>query len=142
MSALANDICNNLVDNTTDKQRLSAYNRNDMLPKQPIRLKSHIELMEALKEENQNMTIYKKAKILVIDDLGAARNTEWASERLLEIIDYRYNQLLPVIFTTNLTPKDLKEKINNRIFDRLVEMCDFVSITAQSQRKNHGANSH
>lgn len=132
-AALVNTLCNAVIEETTEDERINAYKGVFKL-KPPARFISHIELLETLKEDDRAILKYKNAQILVIDDLGAARNTEWASERLLEIIDYRYNRLLPIIFTTNIKPVDLKEKISNRTFDRLTEMCDFVGVTAQSQR--------
>lgn len=139
VAALINQLCNNIVDKTTEKERedICAGRLSVVSPAVFI---SNIELIEKVKNDNELINKYKKSKLLIIDDLGAARNTEWAEERLFEIIDYRYCQELPIIFTTNITPKDLKEKISNRIFDRLVEMCDFISVTAPSQRSNAAKN--
>ena len=132
-AALVNTLCNAVIEETTEEEKINAY-KGVFKAKPPARFISHIELLESIKVDDRAILKYKNTEILVIDDLGAARNTEWASERLLEIIDYRYNRILPVIFTTNIKPVDLKEKISNRTFDRLTEMCDFVGVTAQSQR--------
>jgi len=72
--------------------------------------------------------------VLALDDMGAEKPTEWVNERLFEIIDYRYNEYLPVIASTNATPAELKTQIGERSFDRLREMCVFVAVTAKSQR--------
>lgn len=133
VAALVNTLCNSVVEKTTEEERINAFKGNFRCYL-PARFVSHIEMLEEIKSDDKAKFKYKHAQVLVIDDLGAARNTEWASERLLEIIDYRYNNLKPIIFTTNIKPVDLKEKISNRIFDRLTEMCDFVGVTAESQR--------
>lgn len=77
----------------------------------------------------------KTVQLLVLDDLGAEKSSEWTKSVLFEIIDYRYNELLPILVTTNCPPKELKEKIGDRNFDRLREICTLVSVTAESQRK-------
>ena len=110
----------------------------------PVRFTSTVELLEQLKatynagsgtETAQNITArLKKAPLLVLDDMGAEKPSEWVSERLFEIVDYRYNEELPVIITTNATPQELKQKIGERSFDRLREMCLFIPVTAKSQR--------
>ena len=133
VAALVNQFCELWLKKVTDYEKSEAV-AGRLKAKAPIRFISHIELLESLKSNSELITKYKKAKIFVIDDLGAARNTEWAEERLFEIIDFRYNEELPTIFTTNLTSEELKEKISNRIYDRLLEMCDFVGVTAPSQR--------
>lgn len=111
----------------------------------PVRFTSTVELLEQLKatynagsgtETAQNITDrLKKAPLLVLDDMGAEKPSEWVSERLFEIVDYRYNEELPVIITTNATPQELKQKIGERSFDRLREMCIFIPVTAKSQRQ-------
>ncbi|SHI24718.1 DNA replication protein DnaC [Sporobacter termitidis DSM 10068] len=77
---------------------------------------------------------YKEIKLLVLDDLGAEKATDWALEKLFDLIDFRYNELLPIVATTNLTTLEMKDVLGDRIADRLRSMCKLVSITAPSQR--------
>lgn len=77
----------------------------------------------------------KTVQLLVLDDLGAEKSSEWTKSVLFEIIDYRYNEMLPMLITTNCPPKELKEKIGDRSYDRIREMCALVPVTAESQRK-------
>ena len=108
----------------------------------PVRFSSTVELLAQLKaeyaSENDNsgciMAAYKKSPLIILDDFGAERQTEWATERLFEIIDWRYSDELPIIITTNATPDEIKNKMGARIYDRLREMCKFEAISAKSQR--------
>lgn len=97
-----------------------------------------IELIEKLRL-NENNLFWKQwlreYDLLIIDDLGAESSNAWTRERLFEIIDYRYNMNLPIVITTNCVPEELKEKVGDRCFDRIREMCVLVSVTAKSQRK-------
>ena len=77
----------------------------------------------------------RKVDLLVLDDMGAEKTSEWTKELLFNIIDYRYNEQLPMIVTTNCVPEELKEKIGDRNFDRLREMCALVTVAAESQRE-------
>lgn len=81
------------------------------------------------------MYLIKHAEVLILDDLGAEKSTEWTHAILFEIIDHRYNNNLPIIITTNCLPEELKEKIGDRSVDRLREMCKLVTINHGSFRK-------
>jgi DNA replication protein DnaC len=76
-------------------------------------------------------------KLLVIDDLGVERQSEFALETVYTVIDERYKQKQPMIVTTNLSlpeiqrPKDLAYA---RIYDRLLQMCAPVRFDGQSIR--------
>ena len=73
-------------------------------------------------------------KLLVLDDLGVERPTEWVLEQLYRIIDTRYRALGRLIITTNLTPSALTERLGDRIVSRLVQMCRWVNIDGSDRR--------
>lgn len=90
-------------------------------------------------EEVEIINILRNASLLVLDDLGAENNNDWAREKLYEIIDSRYRDGKPMIVTTNLTLTQLKEKLTGwdgvaRTYDRLIEMCYPVEIKGSSKR--------
>jgi len=76
------------------------------------------------------------AQLLVLDDLGSEKTSEWVEETMNLIVNTRYNQRRHTIFTSNYedTPDGesdtqdftLKERIGFRIHSRLHEMCDFL----------------
>lgn len=49
-----------------------------------------------------------QSKLLIIDDLGAERGTDYSLERVYDIIDSRYRSNKPIILTTNLTMEQMK----------------------------------
>lgn len=64
--------------------------------------------------------------LLVIDDLGVERSSEYAMETVYTVIDERYKSKKPLIVTTNLTLDELCRPKNmdyQRIYDRVIEMC-------------------
>ena len=66
---------------------------------------------------------YEQAHLLIIDDLGAENITDWSYEMLYQIINYRYSNLLPTIFISNLSDLELEKKLDKRIVSRIYEMC-------------------
>lgn len=66
--------------------------------------------------------------LLVIDDLGASRNTEWAIQTLHEIVASRYDAMRPTLVTTNLTAQQLVDGGLERIVSRLADGGALVSI--------------
>lgn len=85
------------------------------------------------------MYMLERFDLVVIDDLGVERGTEYSLEKVHEIIDTRYRSGKPLIITTNLTkaeisfPSDIKYK---RIYDRITEMCIPILIKGEPRRKN------
>jgi len=82
----------------------------------------------------------RRAPLLVLDDVGAERNTEWAKDLLAEIINYRYTQSLPTIITTNLRFDTLDQesfvaKFDQRTESRIYDMCTIVKVEGHDRRK-------
>lgn len=76
--------------------------------------------------------------LLVIDDLGAERQSEFAMEIVYSVIDRRYIARKPIIITTNLTLDEIKKPKNmtlQRIYDRVSEMCIPVKFEGESLRE-------
>lgn len=71
----------------------------------------------------------REAYLLVLDDLGAEHTTAWASEKLFQIMNYRYEYRMPTVITTNVDPmkadfKGLDDRIQSRLGDiGLVRRC-------------------
>lgn len=80
----------------------------------------------------------KRAKLVIFDDLGAERDTEYAIEKVYSIVDARYRQKLPMIFTTNLTLSEMKEETDvrySRIYERIFGSCYPMQFVGNWRRK-------
>jgi len=76
---------------------------------------------------------FQTVPLLVIDDFGTQKNTEWVSETLFAILDYRYIQNLPVVFTSNIPPLELGQpRLSSRIIDR--KWCDTINLQGNDLR--------
>lgn len=83
---------------------------------------------ENYRTENESDLIHKYASVplLVIDDLGSEKTTEWVRQILYQIIDDRWLEQRPIIVTSNLKPKDLEARFEERIASRVVALCRLV----------------
>jgi DNA replication protein DnaC len=59
----------------------------------------------------------KGAPLLVLDDLTARASTPWAQEKLDQLLNYRYQNELPTVVTTEISPADMDERWRNRLSD-------------------------
>ena len=76
--------------------------------------------------------------LLIIDDFGMERGTEYGLEQVYNVIDSRYRSRKPLIVTTNLTLEELQhpeDTAHARIYDRLLEMCSPLCFTGENLRK-------
>lgn len=78
---------------------------------------------------------FTRIPILFLDDLGAAKNTEWTEEINYRLINHRYEQEKPTFITSNVPPKELGEALGERVASRLIEMCDRVVLRGTDRRR-------
>lgn len=93
-----------------------------------------IEKFEKYDDFKQKIYDYE---VVIIDDFGTARGTDFQIERIYNLIDGRYKAKKPLIITTNIDRKDLlcKDNINiQRIYDRIIEMTHGVKVNITPQR--------
>ncbi len=75
--------------------------------------------------------------LVIVDDLGVERDTEYSAETVYQYIDARYRSGKPLIVTTNLSLQDMKEPGGiryKRIYDRILEMCVPMVFSGESRR--------
>lgn len=78
----------------------------------------------------------KGAPLLILDDIGKERQTDWTKSILYDIVNYRYEHLLPTVFTSNLQMVDLANYCGNAVWSRMYEMCDTIEMNGEDYRKN------
>ena len=89
-------------------------------------------------DRNAYIDSFKRYPLMIIDDLGIERNSEYAREQVFSIIDSRYRSQLPMIVTTNLSLKKLKnpeDMARARIYERVLERCMPVRVNDQNIRE-------
>jgi DNA replication protein DnaC len=83
-----------------------------------------------------------EAEVLVLDELGASKPTDWVRDTMMHVINTRYHDRRLTIFTTNYldrrcTERDelLEDRIGVRLRSRLFEMCKTVLIEGEDYRR-------
>lgn len=85
-------------------------------------------------EFDDELEMVKKCKLLIIDDVGAEKLTEWVRERIISIIHTRVSNGLSTIYTSNLSPEELKAEMGDRISSRILGCSTVIEITGADRR--------
>jgi DNA replication protein DnaC len=75
-----------------------------------------------------------RASLLVLDDLGAQRTTDWVREQLGMLINHRWSANLAVVVTSNYALDACREVLGDRIVSRLQDCTDTITIDIPDQR--------
>ena len=114
----------------TGKSYAAACIANELLnQKTPVIMTSFVKILQMIQdkqvEESELIARLNNAKLLIIDDLGTERNTDYGLEKVYNVIDSRYLAGKPLILTTNLMLVDMKENIDTNHERRC---CDIYNI--------------
>ena len=107
----------------------------------PVLVTSIVRLTANMFGDDLNELLFRMntARLLVLDDFGAERNTEFKAEQIFTVIDARYAAKKPMIITTNLT--DFKTEMDvrrRRVYDRIFEVCTPIKMDGESKRRAEG----
>ena len=134
----------------TGKTFLSACTANAIIDKGiPVLMTSvsYIanKLMGMFEGKNEYIESLNTYPLLVLDDLGAERNTEFMNEVVYTIINSRYKARLPLMVTTNLTTEQLKAPTDvtmARTYSRVLEMCFPIKVEGVDIRREKARNEY
>ncbi len=76
----------------------------------------------------QRFDTLKMTPLLLLDDLGAESATEWAEEKLFQLLNHRYNWELPTAIATNLPLEKLPSRLRSRLSDRTLVTCVVATV--------------
>jgi DNA replication protein DnaC len=87
-----------------------------------------------------------QAEVLVLDELGASKPTDWVRDTMMQVIGARYNERKLTIFTTNYpdarqhpAEETLEDRVGARLRSRLYEMCRTVAVEGEDYRRRLAA---
>ncbi|MEU4931033.1 ATP-binding protein [Streptomyces yokosukanensis] len=90
-------------------------------------------------DSERELAAVSRCPLLIIDDLGAAKASEWVEEVTYRLINRRYNHMLPTLITTNLAIKDLRAYLGDRVTSRLAQMTTRVEFEPVDRRRHRPA---
>jgi DNA replication protein DnaC len=73
--------------------------------------------------------------VLVLDDLGTERPTDWTAERMGALVNRRWLEERPMVVTTNLLPAELEEAVGARTYSRLADHAVALRLTGDDRRR-------
>lgn len=96
-----------------------------------------VELLDMLRPGGPDGALQELCRVdlLVLDDLGHERPTDWTVERLGAVVNRRWLEQLPIVATTNLEPPQLREAVGERTFSRLMGDATVVKLTGTDRRR-------
>lgn len=110
----------------------------------PVIMTSFVKILQNIKsgDEAEYLEMLNTAKLLILDDLGTERNTDYALEKVYNVVDSRSRAAMPMILTTNLELGELMKTTDirfRRIYDRILETCYPVNVPGESFRRKSAA---
>lgn len=78
---------------------------------------------------------FAEVDVLVIDDFGVQKDTEWGNAKLYDLIDSRYEKEKITLLTSNSPLTDWKDKGEGRVYSRLCEMTNPIHLTCSDYRE-------
>ena len=129
--------------NGTGKSRLTACMGNElMLNNYTVLYTNFAEVSRKIIKDDNFINQIAKIDFLFIDDFGTEKVTKgsedmWLQEKVFEVINARYIEQKPIIFTANYSLKELIEDrgMAKRTVDRIMEMCEILKLNGESYRR-------
>ncbi|SCD72261.1 ATP-binding protein [Streptomyces sp. PpalLS-921] len=90
-------------------------------------------------DSERELAAVSRCPLLILDDLGAAKASEWVEEVTYRLINRRYNYELPTLITTNLAIRDLRAYLGDRVASRLAQMTTRVEFEPVDLRRRSAA---
>lgn len=100
----------------------------DRLPVTVVEAPTMIEALRPNRDGASDMGQFQLAPVLVVDDLGAEKITQWSGEQVYQLVNYRSVHRLPTIYTTNLSSAEITLRYGDRISWRIAEDADVLAI--------------
>ena len=106
----------------------------------PVLFGTYSDHLEHIREEfdvggqRKYLSMLKNTPVIVLDDVGKEKKTDWSKQIMFDVVNYRYEHLLPVIITTNFDADGLATHVGGAVWSRLYEMCGGVQTSGKDYR--------
>ena len=89
---------------------------------------------DAVEGNGQIVERCMRCDLLLLDDIGREKMSEFILQEFQRIIDYRYRQMLPIAVATNLTRVQIAQKYGGHVISRWAHSCEVVDISGSDHR--------
>jgi DNA replication protein DnaC len=125
MKAILNHLINWKID-------LESKNQHSPMKLYWISMSAYLD--ELRKEKFDSKKKAKDATVLFIDDIGTSTKTDWVTDQVFQLIDYRAERSLQTFLTSNLKVSDLEPIYGDRVVSRICSMCIPVELVGSDHR--------
>lgn len=80
--------------------------------------------------------ILRSCRLLILDDFGKQKSTEWAEQQLFRIIDQRLRDMMPTVITSNVAPATWDEAVRSRLVGK--NHSEWIELTGEDRRSSNG----
>ena len=125
----------------TGKTHLAAAIANRLIDKgTPVLFDTFTNHLNKLKAEfdtgeRKYLRQMKEIPMLILDDVGKEKQTDWTRSVMFDVINFRYEHMTPIVITSNLSTKQLEDYLGGACFSRMCEMCKGVQTTGSDYRR-------
>ena len=126
-TSLAIAILRRMVEQTRGRYGVRFWN----VPRGLARIRDSFDHPE---QESESILDLVYHRLVVLDDLGQQRMTEWVAEQFYSLIDALWAEDKQVVITTNLHPDVLKKGLDEALMSRILGMCHIVSLKGKDLR--------
>lgn len=126
----------------TGKTHLAAAIANSYIAQGiPVLFATFGQHLERLKDEFNSgrprtyLAQMKTVPMLMLDDVGKEKQTEWSAATMFDVINARYENLMPIVITTNYDMRQLQGYFGQACYSRLIEMCTVVTVYGNDRRR-------
>lgn len=98
----------------------------------------HLEKLKAefaTDREPRYLNLMRNVDILILDDVGKEKQTEWSESIMFDVINHRYENMKPVIITSNFSSRELESYFGEACYSRLVETCNAIVTSGKDKRR-------
>lgn len=98
----------------------------------------HLEKLKAefnMNAEPKYLNLMRNVDLLILDDVGKEKQTEWSESVMFDVINHRYENMKPVIITSNFSSRELEDYFGEACYSRLVETCNAIVTDGRDRRR-------
>ena len=99
-----------------------------------LRIRTTFNERNGSESEMDIISEYSGCPVLVLDDLGVEKTSEWSMQTLYTLVDRRYRDEMKTIITSNMTLDELAERVDDRIASRIAGMCKVQVLKGKDRR--------
>lgn len=116
-----------------DNRRVLYLNTTEFLERLRKSMNSQDLELETLIEELTD--IDRAPKLILLDDIGAEKSSEWVQERFYSLINFRVANGLATLFTSNYSMEELEPRLGYRIYSRIAGCCKPIQFVGKDHRR-------